>query len=240
MYNGKLSNNYSLTPAPVRANLTPSTFFVGERASTALRDKLCGSLRFSSSWAIRERSQNVSQTLGFGPDVSNSEYFTGLDEVCYGRAHPNDLVNLFLARDPRDILDGLAKTLTTYIRSFDNGDLKAGYHRQFNITDEDSVIGTSYELQAYIAIRWGWLAFSASLVTLTLLFFILVVWQSTLTGVPVWKSSPLALLFHGLSGMSVETERRAMEIVEMEKRAREMKVRLQDAQLLIVEDGGKA
>jgi hypothetical protein len=116
VYNGKLSNNYSLTPAPVRANLTPSTFFVGERASAALRDKLWGSLGFSSSWAIRERSQNVSETLGFGPDVSNSEYFTDLDEVCHGRAHPNDLVNLFLERDPRDILDGLAKTLTTYIR----------------------------------------------------------------------------------------------------------------------------
>jgi hypothetical protein len=48
----------------------------------------------------------------------------------------------------------------------------------------------------------------------------------------VWKSSPLALLFHGLSGVSENQERRAMEIGEMEKRAREIKVRLQDAQLV--------
>jgi hypothetical protein len=261
LYNGKLSNTYTLTPAPVRPNLTPSTFFVGERASTALRDKLWGNFRFSSNWAIRERPKNVSETLGFGPDVSNSAYFTDLDDVCYGRTHPNDLVNLFLEREPRDILDGLAKSMTTYIRSFDDGGLTAKYNRHFNITDEDPVKGTSYELQAYIAIRWEWLAFSASLyvtsmyelhvrhiltsytnlrVTLTLLFFVLVVWQLTLNGVPVWKSSPLALLFHGLRGFSEDQGRSEMEIGEMEKRAREIKVKLQDAQLVVVEDGGKA
>jgi hypothetical protein len=66
-----------------------------------------------------------------------------------------------------------------------------------------------------------------------------VVWQVALNGVPVWKSSPLALLFHGLGGVSVDQGRSELEIGEMEKRARGMKVRLQDAQLVMVEDEGK-
>jgi hypothetical protein len=158
------SYNYTLTPAPVHADLTPpSTFFVGERASVGLRDWLWSTLRFTNSWAVWEESRNSSTRLVLGPDFSNSLYFTDMNDLCDEEHAWNDLVDLFLEREPRDVFDGLAKSMTTYIRSFDDGDLTAGYHGFFNITEEDSVRRTSCEVQAYIAIRWGWLAFSASL-----------------------------------------------------------------------------
>jgi hypothetical protein len=95
------------------------------------------------------------------------------------------------------------------------------------------IVGNS----AYVAIRWGWLAYPAVLLALTQIFFILVVAQSAINHTAVWKSSPLALLFHGLSGLYVQQEQRydAMDLREMDETAKVIKVKLQEARLVVVE-----
>jgi hypothetical protein len=98
----------------------------------------------------------------------------------------------------------LAKAITAYLRATRpeeqtrpllNSDLEQIQH---NSTGAGPVISKSYRLEVYIHIRWAWMAFSGSVVVLTMLFFVMIVAQSAGHGVAVWKSSPLALLYHGV------------------------------------------
>ena len=59
--------------------------------------------------------------------------------------------------------------------------------------------GVTMRDQVCLSVRWGWLALPAVLVLLTVIFFIAIIVDTRPTGncAPVWKSSPLALLFHG-------------------------------------------
>lgn len=61
-----------------------------------------------------------------------------------------------------------------------------------------------------------------------LLFFTLVIIESAKSDVAIWKSSPLALVFHGLNASSVEQLRGTTELAEMDARARQIEVRLRD------------
>jgi hypothetical protein len=60
--------------------------------------------------------------------------------------------------------------------------------------------GVVMHTQTCLGVRWVWLIFPAALVTLTLVFFVLMVISTRPTGdrAKIWKSSPLALIFHGL------------------------------------------
>jgi hypothetical protein len=124
--------------------------------------------------------------------------------------------------------------MTTYFRSINNREVTSYFFSGLNIADDGPFMGTAYELQAYIAIRWIWLAFPASLLVLTLLFLVFIVAQSAESGVAVWKSSPLVLLFHGLNTSSVEQVHGVIEIADMEDHARTMEVSLQDGRLTVL------
>ncbi len=54
--------------------------------------------------------------------------------------------------------------------------------------------------QTCLSVRWAWLAFPSILVLLTMIFFIAIIIDTRPMGkrAPIWKSSPLALIFHGL------------------------------------------
>lgn len=60
--------------------------------------------------------------------------------------------------------------------------------------------GTAYEMKTCVAVRWPFLAFPSALAFLTVTFFVLVLLETRPSqGRPhIWKSSPLALLYHGL------------------------------------------
>jgi hypothetical protein len=62
--------------------------------------------------------------------------------------------------------------------------------------------GEAKEAKTCIAVRWPFLAYPAALAVLTLIFFLAMVLVTRSTGHRpwVWKSSPLALLYHGLVG----------------------------------------
>jgi hypothetical protein len=212
----KIQWNGNLTLRPPSANNnTDETFLIGENAADTLISWLYNKTRTSNS-------------------VGVNRYFGRESD---GRFYSEEMTLLLAKADTTDIFRDLAKTLTIYLRTLgDNQKLPHEYIGE-SLPDNGPVKGTAYELQAYVAIRWVWLAYPAALLALTQIFFILVVAQSAMNGTAVWKSSPLALLFHGLSGLSVQQEQRcdAMDLREMDETAKGIKVRLQEARLVVVE-----
>ncbi|KIW26377.1 uncharacterized protein PV07_09477 [Cladophialophora immunda] len=83
-----------------------------------------------------------------------------------------------------------AKSLTTYIRQ--NG----------ASANSAPVTGQVLHYATCLGVKWPLLSFPAALVVLTLAFFIAVL--VTTKDFDVWKSSPLALIFHGLYAPSPE------------------------------------
>ena len=83
--------------------------------------------------------------------------------------------------------------------------------------------GTSYSMEVFISVRWPWIALPLILVFSSIVLLILVMIQSSKRGTMVWKSSILALLFHGLEPMD-EDEVPTHRIAEMSRRAKELNV----------------
>lgn len=57
----------------------------------------------------------------------------------------------------------------------------------------------AYSTDAFVHVRWSWLAFPAAMVVGSILFLLASIWQTSRSGVPAWKGSPLELLFFRLS-----------------------------------------
>jgi len=97
-----------------------------------------------------------------------------------------------------------------------------------------------------LEVRWGWLALPAILVLLTIIFFTAMVIEARPTGerAQIWKSSPLAFIFHGLEDPNRLHENRSLEEVsEMERTARGITVRLANTDrgvnlVAVGDDGG--
>ncbi|KAF2501873.1 hypothetical protein BU16DRAFT_613705 [Lophium mytilinum] len=78
-----------------------------------------------------------------------------------------------------------------------------------------------------IHVRWPWLALPAGLFVATLVFLVIVIAQTANEkGAPVWKSSQLAMLWHGLVGSAKDENLGTVE--EMEQRAKQLTVKLED------------
>ncbi|KAF7510844.1 hypothetical protein GJ744_005944 [Endocarpon pusillum] len=86
------------------------------------------------------------------------------------------------------VFGNISDSLTNYIRQ--NGD----------VNHSAPAFGVVMRDQTCLQVRWGWLAFPAGLVLITLIFFAALVIDTRPTGTraQVWKSSPLGLMFHGL------------------------------------------
>jgi hypothetical protein len=211
-----------LSPPPISSNSAPTTFTLGYYAVGPLEDWLLDRLTFSNSYAVRE-TEYKNGSLTWAPDVSSNISVPG-----YVVPAVLDLIGLFQLNEPLEIFPNLAKSMTTLIRSTTDSEKTNENFAGLKIADEGPIIGVAYDLQVYIAIRWAWLAFAASLLVLMLLFFTLVIIESAKSDVAIWKSSPLALVFHGLNASSVEKLRGTTELAEMDARARQIEVRLRD------------
>ncbi|PVH92340.1 hypothetical protein DM02DRAFT_700264 [Periconia macrospinosa] len=150
----------------------------------------------------------------------------------YGK---EDIINLFLANDTKSHLTRLSKAITTYIRSQSKEDqmYPSIYEKPTNISIEASfagpVEGFTQTIEVYVAVRWAWLSFSGVLLVVTWAFFILVMISSAKKSVVVWKTSPLALLYHGLHADSVRELRGDVEEKTMNLTAKQIKVQLRDS-----------
>jgi Protein of unknown function (DUF3176) len=112
-------------------------------------------------------------------------------------------------------IKGLANAVTAAIRN--GGD-------QVNSAP---ATGTVMVLQTCISVRWAWLVLPASLLVLATFFLVATIMQTSAdTMGKGWKSSPLALLFHGFCSETVESVGSVDRSSEMEATARKMRAQL--------------
>ena len=139
-----------------------------------------------------------------------------------------DLLRIFLDFEPEPLFANLAKSMTRNIRNV-NASHQAGFDGYIGpLSGVGPANGTvSYE-HVYVSVRWPWLAFSAVLILLTIVFLLLTIIDSTRHDVAVWKSSPIPLLFYGLDEKETERLRAAKGLTEMERLSKDIKVGLRD------------
>ncbi|ETS84383.1 hypothetical protein PFICI_02408 [Pestalotiopsis fici W106-1] len=87
------------------------------------------------------------------------------------------------------VFESVAQTLTVWTRL--NGDPNYS----------EPILGQAFHRATCIQASWAWLALPAITASLTLLVLALTVFATHRSELPVWKSSPLALLLHGPGGM---------------------------------------
>lgn len=94
------------------------------------------------------------------------------------------------------------------------------------------VSGTVFRDRTCLVVRWHWLTLPAALVCLTLLFFVVVLFEqrTALHGVRTWMSSPLPLMLFGPDRGLLETSAPLLgarqELEGIEQLARQIKVGL--------------
>jgi hypothetical protein len=84
--------------------------------------------------------------------------------------------------------------------------------------------------EIYVSVRWLWLVFPSALVALGVVFLGLTMLTNRRRGLRLWKSSILAILFHGLEGFIGEDEDeddRFATASRMDRAARGMEVSLE-------------
>ncbi|KAI0437556.1 hypothetical protein F4803DRAFT_538370 [Xylaria telfairii] len=84
----------------------------------------------------------------------------------------------------------LADAMTLWIRTH-------GY-----ASHSQRAVGQEYHNAICLKVNWNWVALPAVLTGLTLVFLLLTVISTYRQRLPVWKGSPLTLLFHGPGGMN--------------------------------------
>ncbi|KAK1750941.1 hypothetical protein QBC47DRAFT_435543 [Echria macrotheca] len=91
----------------------------------------------------------------------------------------------------------------------------------------ERVNGTTLVYETYVHVRWGFVAVPAVAVLLAVLFLALAANRSARAGAELWKSSALAMLFHGLDD-SVRARFGDLDGLEAKKKeAKEVKVKLE-------------
>ncbi|KAL8785501.1 MAG: hypothetical protein Q9213_003327 [Squamulea squamosa] len=95
----------------------------------------------------------------------------------------------------------------------------------------DNVSGPAYGIawtsETYVHVRWAWLAFPATLILLASCFLLGVVLETSYRDVLVWKSSNIALLFHGRSlRLSSRSGKPVSKVSAMTERATDIKAKL--------------
>jgi hypothetical protein len=118
-------------------------------------------------------------------------------------------------------MNNLATSMSNYIRSSSH---------DLNNT-ENTAEGKALGMETYVHVRWAWLTLPVACVLLAFVFLICAILSTKKHGDLAWKSSVLALLFHGLEGqhrdqkpLEVSTRR----ISDMKDVARSIRVRLVD------------
>ncbi|KAM7223042.1 Protein of unknown function (DUF3176) domain containing protein [Rhypophila decipiens] len=92
----------------------------------------------------------------------------------------------------------------------------------------EKVQGTAYINQTYVHVQWGFVAVPVLAVVLTTLFLVTVIWKTRTTRTMLWKTSALAMLFHGLDEDARERFEDSRSFAAKLKEARGVKVRLSE------------
>lgn len=144
-----------------------------------------------------------------------------------------ELVQAIRDSETNDLFANLAKSMTRSIRSVNTSSqlelYKAFYPWSPNDPSKFSPAhGTATYPHVYVSIRWRWIAFPVTLILLTAIFLAITMNDTMRHYTPIWKSSPLPLLFSSLDRNQAERLRKAKDLSEMERLSDEIKVELRD------------
>ncbi|KAL2836887.1 hypothetical protein BJY01DRAFT_251766 [Aspergillus pseudoustus] len=136
---------------------------------------------------------------------------TGYEEVAEQPINQNVL---------KIISSGIEPVISNVVASFTRAGLVASNH---------TVVGTVYSTQVYVSVHWVWLALPAALVVFSALFLTLTIVLNRQQRLKLWKSSVLAVLFHGLLNLGTEVgggDYRTKTMDQMQHTAESIQVRL--------------
>ena len=118
----------------------------------------------------------------------------------------------------------MSDSITKYMREHGAGNSGAGF------SYSAPALGEVHSEQSCIRVQWLFIIYPAVLVVLALIFFIAMLFETSHGRMDLdWKSSPLALLFHGLDHDTLENTEEHFSLLgtrDMEKVAKETAVRL--------------
>ena len=115
-------------------------------------------------------------------------------------------------------IDGLANTMTAVIRKYGDAPSATRVH------------GTAYAVRTCVRVRWPWLSLPGALLVLAALFLLFTIFNTAKRHELGWKSSPVALLFHGLEADMAAKYSAIVRPHEMNAAARSISVRMERQQ----------
>lgn len=87
------------------------------------------------------------------------------------------------------------------------------------------VKGLAWENETYVLVRWEWMTLPLAVLVMSVAYLVTTIAANGARRERIWKSSSLALLYHGLNGWSHE-DLRAENVQDMNKMAKKMKAQL--------------
>lgn len=99
--------------------------------------------------------------------------------------------------------------------------------RQQNDSGSSPFNGQAWKTETYVKVRWAWFAYPATVIALSLLYLVGTITETTYRDALIWKSSNLAMLFHGQS-LKLEHADRVLvsTLSEISEKAKDIKVEL--------------
>ncbi|KAE9377208.1 hypothetical protein N431DRAFT_555454 [Stipitochalara longipes BDJ] len=133
---------------------------------------------------------------------------TSFSEVVAPVWADDEMVVLDQTTDWNFLMTALAKAMTTYIR--DPVQSKAA----------DLVYGTASRDETFVQVQWHWLTLPTALLGMSILFLGGTMLKNESKHALAWKSSSLALLFHGLEGVRKNTGEGMYQVREVARKTR--------------------
>jgi len=194
-----------------------------------------------SDWPYRNGSPPpCTYTAGALPIMALGNFFWGFwngsvaGRTYGGAASNNNVLDILYGRGVTNfsqidhVLGGIADSMTAAIRLTGRVD----YRDPDWGSGQAPVTGQVMLADTCIDVRSGWFAMPAVVAILTLLLLIAAIVHGGGSGAtadrPAWKSSALAVLFHGLDAEHVAARGRLLSATEMEREASGLWVRLTD------------
>ncbi|KAL9599747.1 MAG: hypothetical protein Q9219_003630 [cf. Caloplaca sp. 3 TL-2023] len=165
----------------------------------------------------------VSHTAAAAINGFMSNIFTGSGNANNsGAIFSSDIMQaLYDTSNLTERIDNLVSSMTNNIRGQDDNISSPAY-------------GIAWTSETFVHVRWAWFAFPAALILVAAFFLLSIILETSYRDILVWKSSNLALIFHGRGlDLSNPSEVPVNTLSEMNTRARNIK-----AELLETPQGG--
>jgi hypothetical protein len=138
------------------------------------------------------------QLLNGNISVDSSSGFTGSSDL---------LLLLWMTHNVTRSMENLAVYMTNALRNNDSAILAEAQKNPSAIAPDQAVLVTVWVQEQFVSVRWAWLAMPLSLILFVTMFLVATIVKTSRSRIGVWKSSPLALLFHGNFDGGKEHER---------------------------------